>query len=86
MGLNVAYPRAQDVDAQYIRQVPTPEGPMDYDALYERARDNVLALWRTLDAALVDGRSDALDAHDDWNLDSGRSVRTGKLVFWKEAA
>jgi len=85
-GFNLAYPKARDIDAQYIRQVPTPEGPMDYDALYERARDNVLELWRTLDAALVNGRSDALDAHDDWNLDSGRSVRTGKLVFWKEAA
>ena len=24
VGLNLAYPRPQDVDAQYIRQVPTP--------------------------------------------------------------
>ena len=36
-----------------------------------------------LDAALVHGRSDELDALEDWNLDTGRSVGTNRLVLWK---
>jgi hypothetical protein len=43
-------------------------------------------VWKGLDDALAAGRSDALDRLEDWNLDTGRSVQTGRLVFWKEAA
>lgn len=85
-GLNLAYPTVDDIDPSFIRQLRTPEGPMDYEAIYERARANVLAVWKGLDEALVTGRSDALDRLEDWNLDTGRSVQTGRLVFWKEAA
>ncbi|MNH24085.1 hypothetical protein D3C79_840020 [compost metagenome] len=59
---------------------------MDYPALFERARANVLLVWKGLDDALVHGRSDELDRLEDWNLDTGRSVATGKLVFWGAAA
>lgn len=55
---------------------------MDYVDLFMRARSNVLLVWKGLDDALVQGRSDALDSLEDWNLDTGRSVQTGKLVFW----
>jgi hypothetical protein len=84
--LNLAYPAVDDIDPSFIRQLRTPEGPMDYEAIYERARANVLMVWKGLDDALVTGRSDALGRLDDWDLDTGRSVQTGRLVFWKEAA
>jgi hypothetical protein len=83
--LNLAYPEAKDIDASFIRQLRTPEGPMDYEAIYQRARGNVLAVWKGLDDALIHGRSDALDQLEDWNLDTGRSVQTDRLVFWEEA-
>lgn len=82
--LNLAYPRKKDIDPRFIKRLKTPEGHMEYEAIYEKARSNVLALWKGLDEALVDGRSEALDALEDWNLDTGRSVQTGKLVFWSE--
>lgn len=84
--LNLAYPRMKDIDPRFIKRLNTPEGRMDYEAIYEKARSNVLAVWKGLDEALVEGRSDALDALEDWNLDTGRSVQTGKLVFWKDVA
>lgn len=84
--LNLSYPTAKDIDPSFIRQLHTPEGPLDYEAIYERARTNVLTVWKVLDEALVTGRSEALDRLHDWNLDTGRSVQTGQLVFWKEAA
>ena len=84
--LNLAYPAERDVDQSYIKGLRTPQGPMDYEALFEKARSNVLMVWKGLDDALPVGRSDALDKLEDWNLDTGRSVQTGRLVFWKDAA
>lgn len=84
--LNLAYPREKDIDGSYIKQLRTPEGLMDYDALFDKASSNVLTVWKQLDDALVQGRSEALDKWADWNLDTGRTVGSGQLVFWKEAA
>lgn len=81
--LNLAYPEAVDLDPSFIQQLTTPEGPMDYLDIYERARSNVLAAWGGLDRALANGRSDDLDLLEDWNLDTGRSVQTERLVFWR---
>ena len=84
--LNITYPAADDLDDSFIVQLRTPEGRMDYLPIYERARANILAVWKGLDDALRDGRSDDLDRLEDWNLDTGRSQLTGRLVFWREAA
>ncbi|TWO68069.1 zinc dependent phospholipase C family protein [Caenimonas sedimenti] len=83
--LNLTYPTEAEIDDSFISQLRTPEGPMDYEAIYERAHANVLMVWKGLDDALEQGGSDALDRLENWNLDTGRSVRTGKLVFWAEA-
>lgn len=84
--LNLAYPAEQDVDLSYIRGLRTPQGQMDYEAIFEKARSNVPMVWKVLDDALPAGRSDALDKLEDWDLDTGRSVQTGRLVFWKDPA
>lgn len=84
LGLN--YPRFEEIDPQYTRALQTPEGLMDLDPLVERARGHVLEVWRGLDEALVHGRSDALDALEDWNLDTGRSLATQQLVLWSPRA
>ena len=84
--LNLAYPAETDIHQGYISNLRTPQGLMEYEAIFEKARSNVLAVWKGLDEALHDGRSDALDQLEDWNLDTGRSVKTDRLVFWKEPA
>lgn len=83
--LNLAYPETENIDPSFIYQLATPEGPMDYSELFARARANVLAVWTGLDEALAIGRSDDLDRLEDWDLDTGRSVQTGRLVFWKNS-
>ncbi len=83
--LNLAYPAVSDIDSTFIRQLRTPEGLMDYVDVYARARVNVLSVWKGIDDALESDRSDFLDGLEDWNLDSGRTVQSGRLVFWKEA-
>lgn len=81
-GLGLTYPDEAKVDPQFIKDLVTPEGPKHFDEIYQRALSNVLAVWKGLDDALANGGSPELDSLEDWNLDTGRSVSTGKLVFW----
>jgi len=80
---NLAYPLAKDVDPQFVRNLKTPEGAIDFDALFDRARDNVIEMWRGLDRSLSGADAGALAKLEDWNLDTGRSLTTGQLVFWR---
>jgi len=80
---NLGYPLAKDVDPQFIRNLKTPEGVIDFDALFDRARDNVVEMWRGLDRALSGSDAGALAKLEDWNLDTGRSLTTGQRVFWR---
>lgn len=82
-GLGLTYPEESKVDPQFIEGLVTPEGKKHFDEIYQRALSNVLAVWKGLDDALVRGGSPELDSLEDWNLDTGRSVSTGKLVFWE---
>ncbi|NKE68624.1 zinc dependent phospholipase C family protein [Ramlibacter sp. RBP-2] len=82
--LNLAYPTERAIDPSYIKGLRTPQGPMDYEAIFEKARSNVLTVWKRLDDALAaGGDSDELNALEDWNLDTGRTVQTAQLVFWR---
>ncbi len=80
--LNISYPLSDHIDDSYIAGLRTPEGRIDYLALFERARENVLLVWKGIDEALETGESQFLNTLEDWNLDTGRSVMTGKYVFW----
>lgn len=82
-GLGLTYPDETNVDPQFIENLVTPEGKKHFDEIYQRALSNVLAVWRGLDDALAKGGSPELDSLEDWNLDTGKSVSTGKLVFWE---
>lgn len=82
-GLGLTYPDQTKIDPQFIEDLSTPEGKMHFDDIYQRALNNVLAVWKGLDDALSKGGSPELDSLEDWNLDTGRSVSTGRLVFWE---
>jgi hypothetical protein len=84
--VNLAYPTVGDIDPSYIKGLRTPQGPMDYQAIFDEARSNVLTVWKMLDDALAGGGSDALNKLEDWNLDTGRTVKTAQLVFWRGLA
>jgi hypothetical protein len=84
--LNLAYPTMRDIDPSCIKGLRTPHGPMDYQAIFDEARSNVLTVWKMLDDALAGGGSDSLNKLEDWNLDTGRTVKTAQLVFWRGLA
>lgn len=80
---NLAYPLSREVDLQYIKDLKTPEGSIHFDDLFDRARDRVVEMWRGIDQALAGSDAGALAKLEDWNLDTGRSLKTGQLVFWR---
>ena len=84
--LNLTYPEMANVEPKYIFNLHTPDGPLNYDAVFNRACKNVLSVWEGLDFALSGKGNSFLDTLANWNLDTGRNVPQGMYVFWKEAA
>ncbi|WP_302175074.1 zinc dependent phospholipase C family protein [uncultured Hydrogenophaga sp.] len=76
------YPLEKDVDPQYVRNLQTPLGQQDFDAIFERACRSVVQMWEGLDKELAQPDASAFDQLEDWNLDTGRSLKSNQLVFW----
>jgi len=79
----LVYPAADDIDiGEFIEGLTTPEIPMDYDDIFERAMNNVATVWTWISRD-VDNRAEAEVAQiGNWNLDTGRD-ENGVLVFWE---
>lgn len=71
-----------DVNAEFVVDLPTPEGPMSYDLIFDRAITNILDTWLILDAALQ-GNDNKISEIRNWNLDTGLISGTKELVFWR---
>lgn len=68
----------------FIANLPTPEGGMDYDAIFDRGIENIGTTWRAINGALQGDPSD-IKRMGDWNLDTGKNAKTAKFVFWRES-
>lgn len=83
------FPLPAEIEQGYILDLETPEGAMDYGVVFDRAVVTVAGLWGTLsDALAATGPDDveaALERFPDANLDTGRDIATGKLLFWRDA-
>lgn len=80
----LTYPEPTEVDNdEFINQLKTPEGLLDYDIIFDRARDNVATVWSWIGHDVQNGGIDQSNAIGQWNLDTGRD-ENGKLVFWSE--
>lgn len=78
-----AYPRLEEVDPQFIRGIPTPDGVQDYDAVFARAVRSIVDAWTDLAAALAAPAAGPviLASLPDANLDTGRTA-DGTFVTW----
>ncbi|WP_341502469.1 zinc dependent phospholipase C family protein [Gallaecimonas sp. GXIMD4217] len=80
----LTYPRGDEVDDQYLKALDTPAGPLDYDAIFDRALANVCRHWALVASAVLEGDDRYLSAIGNWNLDTGRDP-AGRLVMWEDA-
>lgn len=85
VGFGLNYPKPGEADQRFIRNLRTPDGGrIDYDALFEKALANVSDLWLTIDGGLTGRDPGPLHALQNWNLDTGRAVPGGEMIFWEE--
>lgn len=77
----LTYPDAAHVDQSFIKNLATPEGSMDYDAIFDRAVENIATMWAWIGAALYEGDDSYLARIDHWNLDTGKNS-AGHFGFW----
>ena len=80
----LTYPAIADIDDRYVRNLATPGGRMDYDALFEKALDNVNAMWALIGKAVFEGDDGYRAVIQDWDLDTGRD-RDGRYAYWPNA-
>lgn len=73
-----------DPCATYLIDLPTPEGLMSYDEIFDKGIENIGTTWRTLDIALA-GDPTGLHKLGDWNLDTGKDSRSQKHIFWEKS-
>lgn len=78
--LGLVYPEmAED---KYIKNLEVPNGTMDFDQLFDIAKDNVLDLWGELSLALQNKPSQ-IETLRSWSLDSGID-ENNKMIYWDE--
>lgn len=77
----LTYPRFDEIDQQYIQNLQTPQGRMDYDAIFNQALENVLHVWGWVASGVFDNDQTYLAEIGNWNLDTGRN-EAGAYVFW----
>jgi hypothetical protein len=67
----------------YIEGLATPEGPMNYDAVFKRALANVVAMWTLVGKAVFEGNTEYQSAIQNWDLDTGKD-KAGRYGYWSE--
>lgn len=86
-GEGIAYPNSDELDDSFIYNLETPNGRMDYEAVFESAVSNIAGIWETIAEALhavdEENAETALQALPDGNLDTGRDLATDEYVFWR---
>lgn len=84
VNIGLTYPAIADLDKQYLEGLATPLGPMNYDQIFERAMENVLAAWSYIASAVFKNDNTYQTAAINWNLDTGRDDK-GSYVYWNRA-
>lgn len=85
----LVYPAANRIDRSFIDNLNTPEGPLPYDAVFDRAVSSIVQIWSTVGEALTAAQDDVAEERlaslPDGDLDTGRTLAGGDMIFWREA-
>ncbi len=82
-GKGLVYPLKDEVDMQYIENLETPESPIHFDDLFDRAIKNVEGVWSLVARGVLTDDEEYLERIGNWDLDTGRD-EDDNLIFWEE--
>lgn len=78
----LTYPHPGDVDHKaYIDRLNTPNGPMSYDAIFEKALSHIVRGWQLIGDAVFADSTLYRSTFGNWNLDTGLDSNN-KMVLW----
>jgi hypothetical protein len=78
----IVYPRFEEVDtAKFIDRLKTPNGYKTYDQIFDRAKSNVLKVWKIMSDGIFQDDDSYKERLNIWNLDSGQVVKTAKVMW-----
>lgn len=78
----LTYPAIKHLDPQYIYGLQVPNGRMDYDQIFEKAKKNVTRIWSEIAKAVFHNDESYMTSFGNWNLDTGKDGN-GRYVFWE---
>jgi hypothetical protein len=81
----MTYPAIADIESTFIDNLPTPEGPMSYDDIFEKALNNIVSMWAVIGKAVFDGDQSYKTMIENWDLDTGKDAN-GRLCYWRDTA
>jgi hypothetical protein len=77
----LTYPRFEEVKSEFLQDLETPNGPMHYDDIFNKAVKHASDVWKWVATGVLENNDDYLSRIDNWNLDTGRN-QSGNYVFW----
>jgi len=83
--MELTYPTYAAIDPQFVeeQEIPTEKpGYLHYDDIFERAINNVAAVWGLVEQGVRSDDPAHQAAFGEWDLDTGRDEH-GRLVFWE---
>jgi hypothetical protein len=81
----LTYPAPSEIDRSFIDNLPTPEGPMSYDAVFDKALANIVSMWAVIGKAVFDADQGYKTMIGNWDLDTGKDAK-GRFCYWRETA
>lgn len=84
----LTYPAKTALDQSYLNGLKTPEGTDNYDAIFDRAINNVSVFWGYIARAVFADGTGYKTRFGNWNIDRGvkeedlESSGQGKYIFW----
>lgn len=80
-GQGLTYPTKDEIDSQYINDLPTPTGKINYDDLFEKAIGHITEGWLTIARGVLEDEKTYLEKIGFWDLDTGLKLNKN-FVFW----
>jgi hypothetical protein len=87
VGAGLTYPAASDIDKNNfidklkVSHSPAPDAFLTYDVIFDKAVNNVCAIWDLIASGVFTSDTRYLTQIGDWDLDTGRDPNHN-LVYW----
>lgn len=77
----ISYPRFEDIETKFLKNLKTPKGKKSYDQIFDKAKSNVAKIWKLISDAIYKKDAKYKDKIKIWELDTGQEAKTPKVMW-----